>query len=114
MDIQEITLDTKPNKMEEIFSSLNIAGLPFRFLISKEENIDAKWTYRIYASNEQDYRLIEPLEFKRIRQLMQDVELSDNEICYQSKIQKLMNIWKEKWLTNTPHGRNENKGGFVV
>lgn len=108
-EIREISPAGKSDKVEEIFSCLRLPGIASDFLISKEELLDATWIYRIYNFDEISWRRIEEYEFTRIKALLADAADTFNStdmISAQSKINKLVKLWKKYWFNQTPHGIN--------
>lgn len=98
--------DSKQNPYEEIFSRLSLPNITYSFTISKEENIEGVWIYRIYNLKEDLHKQIEEHTFLNIRSIMQraaDAFNMDSDLAARTHIQKLMNIWKEHWDAS---GRN--------
>jgi hypothetical protein len=93
--------DSKQNPYEEFFSRLVIPGLSHSFAISKEESYETgEWIYRIYNFKEDLHKEIEELTYNNIRDIMQHAAVAFNEnsdLAARTYIQKLMNIWKERW-----------------
>ena len=98
--------DKSGDQFEEIFSRLVVEGLGHAFAISKEENHDGVWHYRIYNYAEDLNKTIEEYLFDRIRQLMMKAEFCLNmneDLAARTHLQKLLYIWKEQWDAS---GRN--------
>jgi len=98
--------DSKQDPMEEIFSRLTIPGLAHSFTISKEEDFEGIWHFRMYNFTEDLHKHIEEYMFDRIRDIMQKASFCFNngdDLAARTHLQKLMNIWKDNWDAS---GRN--------
>lgn len=92
--------DSKQDPFEEIYSRLIIPGLPKAFTISREENFEGEWIYRIYNYEEDLHKRIEHYTFLNIRDIMMQAEKAynaNNDLSARTLLQKLLNIWKEHW-----------------
>lgn len=99
--------DSKQNPYEEFFSRLTVPGLSYSFAISKEESYDTgEWIYRIYNLREDLHKQIEEHTYNNIRDIMQRAATAfnmDSDLAARTHIQKLLNVWKERW---DDEGRN--------
>ena len=67
------------------------------------------------AIYESYFRFIEEHLFEHIRQLMQEVTFLLNarqDLAAQTKLDRMLRIWKEQWASGTPHGRG-NSGNII-
>jgi hypothetical protein len=98
--------DKKIDQFEEIFSRVTIPELSKAFAISKEEDFEGVWHFRIYNFAEDLHKPIEEREFLNIRDIMQKAVFAYNansDLAARTHFQKLINIWKEHWDVS---GRN--------
>lgn len=90
----------KINPYEEFFSRLQFPGVSYCFAISKEENYEGEWIYRIYSPTEDEHQRIDEYTFNKIRDLMAtaaDAFNASNDISAQYRVNELMKIWKHYW-----------------
>lgn len=103
--IIEVTSPDKPaeNNPEEIFSRLVLPGITYSFAISKEENFEGEFIYRMYNFDEKEYKRIEEPAFNRLRNIMHDTALLFNREDYlraQMLANKLINAWRNGFDKN--------------
>lgn len=116
VEIREIAQGGTPERLEEIFSTLRFPGVTGSFSISKEELFDGTWIYRFYWFDELKWLRIDEEEYTKIHALLADTANTFNHgdsISAQSKINKLVKLWKRKWDGQAPHGINPCLGRIL-
>lgn len=95
----EISME-KINPYEEIFSRLTFPTVDYGFAISKEENFEGEWIYRIYDPTETKHKKIDEREFNLIRQLMitaSNCFNNNDDLSAHFQVEKLIKVWKRHW-----------------
>ena len=90
----------KINPYEEIFSRLTFPTVDYAFAISKEENFEGEWIFRIYDPTETKHKKIEEREYQLIRELMVIAENcfnNNDDLSARFQIEKLCKVWKRHW-----------------
>lgn len=103
--IVEIASPDNPsdNNPEEIFSRLTLPGISYSFAISREENFEGEFIYRMYNFDEKEYKRIEEPVYARLRNIMHDTALLFNREDFlraQMLSNKLINAWRNGFDKN--------------
>lgn len=95
----EISVE-KINPYEEIISRLTFPSVDYAFTISKEENFEGEWIYRIYDPTETKHKQIPEREYHLIRELMKVTSFcfnNNDDLSARMQVEKLIKVWKRHW-----------------